>query len=109
MTYESNSSKMSLTSAITFTVNNKTGLVNGTGGIWGYTAKGEKTPDLADKSFFENLQKTVSKHPNAILFRTVLQDSHLKNNSFYGFFMSKQQGFFLIFHNNLSFCLKCLP
>lgn len=36
-----------------------------------------------DYRFFEFLEKTVLKHPSAILYRTVLQDSHLKSNVFY--------------------------
>lgn len=40
---------------IKYTVNPKTGVVNGNGNIWGYTSTRDQIPERADKSFFENL------------------------------------------------------
>ncbi len=38
-----------------YTITQKTGIVNGTGGVWGYSSSLDKTPDRADTSFFQNL------------------------------------------------------
>ena len=40
---------------VTYTVNPAKGLVNGTGGIWGYTSAMDKIPAKMDTAFFQNL------------------------------------------------------
>ncbi len=43
------------TKTISYVVNPKIGVVNGTGGVWGYTSPLDKVPTRADESFFRSL------------------------------------------------------